>query len=168
MGMTKCSPGTPIMERIEFWSMPEPNSGCWLWLGSVSHGYGQTCGKFTGRKMIRAHRASWEAFHDKPVPPGQVLRHKCDVRSCVNPAHLELGSQRDNIMDAVKRGQHKHKLSVEDVQSIYLDGRVQRVIADEYGVTQTQIWRIKRRRTWKHILGEEDGTASAAAVPGRR
>lgn len=71
--------------------IPEPNSGCWLWLGHVnSQGYGQ-------HKKRRAHRESYE-IHVGNVPDGLVLDHLCRVRSCVNPAHLEPVTNKENIL----------------------------------------------------------------------
>lgn len=143
-----------LAERIEWWSMPEPNSGCWLWLGTIHSktGYGGTSDKRTGRKILTAHRASWEAFNERPVPPGKVVRHKCDVKSCVNPDHLIIGTQRDNIIDAVKRDLHQHKLTDEEVLEIYRDPRPGRRIAKDYKVTQANVWRIKNKKNWKHLL----------------
>jgi len=141
------------MERIEHWSMPEPNSGCWLWLGTVhsKSGYGGTSDRPNGRKVLSAHRASREAFNGRRIPTGMVVRHTCDVKLCVNPAHLILGRQRDNILDAVKRDLHRHKLEDAEVLAIYDDPRPQRVIAAQYKVTQTNVWRIKHRAIWQHL-----------------
>jgi hypothetical protein len=75
----------PIAERLERLSIPEPNSGCRIWLGSIWDGYG--C--FTvGRKSKRAHIASWEE-EKGPVPEGMELDHKCRVRCCIEVSHLE-------------------------------------------------------------------------------
>lgn len=76
------------LER-RFWEKvaPEPNSGCWLWLGGLNDsGYGRmTIGR---NKNFRAHRWAY-LFYVGSIPPGLELDHKCRVRSCVNPAHLE-------------------------------------------------------------------------------
>lgn len=92
-----------ISERIEKWSMPEPNSGCWLWLANTG-GKGRY-GKLTcNRRQRQAHAASWEAHNGRPVPDGLVVRHRCDVSLCVNPNHLLIGTQADNINDRDSRG----------------------------------------------------------------
>lgn len=76
----------PIAAKLERLSMPEPNSGCWLWLGSVSGGYGQFGSILTTTNM--AHRVSYEHYIG-PIPDGLVLDHKCRTPSCINPLHLE-------------------------------------------------------------------------------
>lgn len=76
-----------------------PESGCWVWMNALSNGYGA----FTKDQIVRkAHRASYECFNG-PIPKGLLVRHSCDVRSCINPAHLLVGTNADNIQDAVRR-----------------------------------------------------------------
>ena len=89
-------------ERFDAKWIPEPMSGCWLWTGAVlSAGYGLMRGRRPGN--ILAHRVSWELAHG-PIPEDQYVLHRCDVPSCVNPNHLFLGTQKDNMADCVKKG----------------------------------------------------------------
>lgn len=89
---------TPFEDRY----MPEPNTGCFLWLGEVDKdGYGKLHVARTGTRV--AHRIAWQRAHGK-IPCGALVCHRCDTPSCVNPNHLFLGSQRDNIRDAVRKG----------------------------------------------------------------
>lgn len=85
-------------------SIPEPNSGCWLWLKTLDKmGYGKM-GTAMG-KVVAAHRLSFEAFK---YDPGKLsVLHHCDMPSCVNPEHLFTGTQRDNIQDCIAKGRFK-------------------------------------------------------------
>lgn len=78
-----------------------PEAGCWLWTKAVTPaGYGT----FTKSRIVRyAHRASYACFNGQ-IPDGLLVRHACDVRSCINPAHLVTGTHADNSADAVQRG----------------------------------------------------------------
>lgn len=86
--------GSP-MERFMAKVTPEPNSGCWLWVGAmyVASGYGS----FESR---RAHRWSYQTFVG-PIPDGLVIDHKCRVRSCVNPDHLRVVTNAENVLAGV-------------------------------------------------------------------
>src|SRR5690348_11100206 len=75
------------------------NSEFWLWRGGIDRlGYGTTKGKHP-----KAHRLAWELFNG-PIPDGMNVLHKCDVRNCVNPDHLFIGTQLDNMRDMVSKG----------------------------------------------------------------
>ena len=85
-----------LSARIQALSIPEPNTGCVLWLGSLLHnGYGQLYAPET--KERRAHRVAYELAKG-PIPTGLHLDHKCRVRSCVNPEHLEPVTSRVNTL----------------------------------------------------------------------
>lgn len=80
-----------------FWDkvIPEPNSGCWLWLGATGKGYGRY--SIPGKTSVLAHRISFEAANG-PAPTGLDLDHLCRQRSCCNPQHLEPVTRRTNLM----------------------------------------------------------------------
>lgn len=81
-------------ERYERLAFPEPNTGCFIWMGGLNEdGYGRV---WANNKMSRAHRVAYEYFIG-PVPKGKVLDHKCRMRCCVNPDHLEPVFQGENI-----------------------------------------------------------------------
>jgi len=135
--------------RFESNYIPEPNSGCWLWLASVDKdGYGQ----FLYGK--RAHRYSYE-YYNGVIPAGVCVLHKCDNPSCVNPEHLFLGTNRDNINDMVNKGRSLSgiknpaaKLTEDDVSNIRNDLRPIRIIAKDYNVGKSQIHNIKTNTSW--------------------
>ena len=95
-----------LSEIIQQRSIPEPNTGCQLWIGPVQRdGYGQ----FSHRgRLLLAHRAAWEALHG-PIPTGKSILHNCDMPCCVNAEHhLYVGSQLDNMHDCIVRKRHRN------------------------------------------------------------
>lgn len=95
-----------LSERFYKKISPDPNSGCWLWIGAAfNHGYGQM--RING-KIKSAHRASWE-IHNGDIPNDLFVCHKCDVKLCVNPDHLFLGTNSDNMKDMNDKKRHGTK-----------------------------------------------------------
>jgi hypothetical protein len=96
----------PIEDR--FWTKIRLcDNGCWEWDAAKIHGgYGVIR---TGRphKMVKAHRFAWEWFRG-PIPPGLCVCHHCDNPPCVNPSHLFLGNNSDNVRDSMEKGRYKN------------------------------------------------------------
>src|SRR5262245_20642397 len=87
-----------------FWAKVHKTDTCWLWTGSTHRGYGQLSSPSgRGHAPLRAPRVSWE-IHYGPIPEGLWVLHRCDVRGCVRPDHLWLGTRQDNIADMVAKG----------------------------------------------------------------
>lgn len=129
---------------------------CWEWQASkYPVGYGQF--KLQG-KSRPASRVSWMLYRG-PIPEGLFVCHRCDNRGCVNPNHLFLGTQSDNIKDCVAKGRHKGqpsggqhsqaKLSPTDVAAIRADVRPSTQIAKDYPVGAGHIRAIKSGSTWR-------------------
>lgn len=134
-----------------------PWSGCWIWLGdTIPSGYG-VMRSSDYRKREYAHRLAWTSWKGE-IPNGLFVCHKCDVKSCINPEHLFVGTQKENMQDWVDKwlapfGERSHlsKLTDSQVRSIREDSRTQDEIAASYGVSQTCISKIKLRSRWRHL-----------------
>lgn len=126
---------------------------CWLWTGNLATtGYGRI-------KKLYAHRISYEMFNGK-IPDGMFVCHKCDNPPCVNPDHLFLGTQLDNIRDMHKKGRnnnlsgentHFSKITGSEAIEIFISDRKYKDIGDEYGITRGCVSAIKSKRTWKKV-----------------
>lgn len=146
-----------------FWDKVEKTDECWLWTGRVgSTGYGRITVTANGRAQDEnAHRVSFRlAGHS--TPPGFHVCHHCDTPLCVNPDHLFLGTNIENIADRDSKGRQSRgegrpqsKLTEEAVMEIrrrYATGRqCQRYLARLFGVAQNTISHVVIRRTWKHV-----------------
>lgn len=156
---------TPEKAQAAFWRKVDKSAGasaCWLWAGA-KHRQGYGTATFQHRVYL-AHRLAWEYTH-WPLLPGQCVCHTCDVPACVNPAHLFVGTQQDNIADMCAKGRTRvrpcpgerngmSKLTAEDVKiarMAYEIGFSQRRIAHALGVDQSNISQIVRRVTWKDL-----------------
>lgn len=100
--------GMSMTERIFVKVAFEPNCGCWLWLGKLQHKGYPMIGAYG--KWVSAHRFSYEQFVGK-IPPGLEIDHKCSVRSCVNPQHLEAVTHLENIRRSPNMGKAKRRLT---------------------------------------------------------
>lgn len=138
------------LRRLLSGSLPDH---CVGWpFGHFPAGYGVL--RYRGRNR-HAHAVAWEISSGSVVPHGLGVLHSCDNRNCVNPRHLRMGSQKENMQDAVLRKRivvnRQAKLSPEQVLQIRCDTRETRLIAKEYGVSGTHIRRIMTRKAWPLI-----------------
>lgn len=138
--------------------VPEPNSGCWLWTG-IDNGKGYPRMGVRGRR-ISAHRISYE-LHKGAIPAGMSICHHCDVRCCVNPNHLFVGTLADNAADMVAKDRQARgrrvnttKLTEEQVRQIRklaAEGLGPRALERMFPVNHSTIQLIVRRKTWRHV-----------------
>lgn len=149
---------TIIQQRLDKHSIPVPECGCHIWTAKLSkrgYGYIQVNGK-----DYRAHRLAYELAYG-PIPRNLIVCHKCDNRACINPVHLFLGAHADNIADRDRKGRNKQcfgtdhgnsKLIDADIIAIRKDMRPSSAIALDYGVSASNITKIKRNESWQHVI----------------
>jgi len=139
---------------------PEPNTGCWLWLGGVRGHMGYGSLRLRDGRTVGAHRLSFELFNG-PIPAGMKVCHRCDVPTCINPAHLYLGTDIENKADSVAKGRHNigerngHAILGPDqipvIRGRRSSGDYIKQIARDYGVSEGAISAIVNGRSWRHI-----------------
>lgn len=143
--------GVPVTDECVIWPAMKDGEGYGRW--------------FVSNVAKRAHRVMYCLHNGVELDSiaGLVVRHKCDNHPCVNPRHLLIGTQKDNIRDMYDRGRQqdnkgsKHsqaKLDDEKVMAIrkaYQSGSTQRSLSDAYGVSQRAIWSVVTGRTWSHL-----------------
>lgn len=128
-----------------FWSHVDKSGDCWIWTASVgSHGYGNA---FDG-KVRTAHRMSWEIANG-PIPRGGWVLHRCDVKRCVNPAHLYVGTHEQNMRDAAERRRMRRVLTEDAVEWIRTKPLPLRRMARILGVSQRAVQHVVRGLTRK-------------------
>lgn len=153
--------GTIESKTLEerFWAKVKKTDSCWLWTACKSNtGYGQIQ---LLHKSLGSHRVSWE-LHNGKIPKGMFILHKCDVRACVNPSHLFLGTHKDNNDDKIKKGRQAKgeatntaKLTdakVIKIRSMYADGVMNKYqLAEMFKVDPRSIWNVIHHKTWNHV-----------------
>jgi hypothetical protein len=153
-----------LVERFRSKYIPVPESGCWLWLDSLDKdGYGRL--QLPGKQSVKAHRLSYQLQHGEL--PSLCILHRCDVRCCVNPAHLYAGTLAQNNQDCITRGRYRSggkphpgerngraRVTAEQAVEIrrrYLSGERSGDLGREFGLTYGAIWRLATGRAWKHL-----------------
>lgn len=159
------------MEAFSTKYEPVPESGCWIWIGACNGRYGLLW-RPPGFSM--AHRISYE-LHVGPVPDGMYVCHSCDVTLCVNPNHLFLGTQTDNMRDMMRKGRKRISLAtgrhgnhargeesgankypsdvIEAVREMYDSKACTNIaaIARHFHISESHARRIVHRQTWLHL-----------------
>lgn len=159
---------TPTTER--FWPKVQKTATCWYWVAHrAPNGYGRI---LHDDKVQDAHRVAYQLLVG-PIPEGMWVLHKCDVKPCVNPDHLYLGTVVENTRDAVERGRvprntlrleperashgtshYRAKVTDQDVRTIRFlasSGIPQRAIGRKFDIDQSTVSSIVTRKGWKHV-----------------
>lgn len=150
-------------EELFLLGLPDPlppADSCWEWAGTRSH-YGVVQ---QGGRNIYAHRMAWERAANSHIPAKMVVRHTCDNKFCVNPGHLVLGEQSDNVRDAVERRLNcrgeRHgrsaltEVEVREIKRLLRDSNLsQTQIADRFPkITRSAVDGISSGRTWRWVV----------------
>jgi hypothetical protein len=156
-----------------FWARVEKTDHCWNFVGwLMPRGYGKVY--FLGKTLL-AHRFAWDITNG-PIPDGLLVCHTCDNRKCVRPAHLFLGTHKDNQADkaakgrcAPRFGEHhgQAKLTgeqVKEIRALRQHGVLRREIAELYGIHPTNVSKLALGKGWKHIRPEEGLNVSCGGV----
>lgn len=158
MGPAPINPRQRFDEKVD---VRGPND-CWEWLARKTH---QGYGRFNLRGVnCQANRVAWE-LEFGAIPEGMHVLHRCDNPSCVNPSHLWLGTNADNVADRVRKGRNprmdgernpRQKLSFADVLKIrerFRSGEPSKRLASEYGIARGYVPQLARGVTWGSRLG---------------
>lgn len=147
-----------LTERFEAKFKRGSDAECWLWLGA-RHGKGYGHFSCFGRGE-KAHRVSYSLYVGE-IPHGLMVLHRCDTPACVNPKHLFVGTNADNMADMKAKGrgngprgesQHLAKLNESAVRAIRAaPPRNGRKLAAQYGVSPTEISAVRKGRIWRHV-----------------
>lgn len=151
--MIRSKEGLSISERLERLSIPVPECGCFIWLGSIKKNNSYGCFRIK-RKTKLAHRVSWEIANGK-IPKGMNVLHSCDTPSCINPDHLFLGTQQENIADMKKKNRcangeklPQSKLTTEDIKAIRISNLSGRELSKLFNVSEGNISMIRSKKSW--------------------
>lgn len=173
MRIWKSNPNYNELNTDRFWSYVDKSGGndaCWIWTGDrTERGYGAISWK---GKASRSHRISWLLTHGE-IPDGLLVLHDCpdgDNPSCVNPSHLWLGTNADNVRDSVhkkrwfchqhpeqiRKGEQVHSAKLADpdiprIRQLLAEGKTINEISALYRVGASTIQDINKGRTWKHV-----------------
>lgn len=143
----------PVPPKEKFWQHVEKTETCWNWKNATAGiTYGRIYDAHT-RRSILAHRFSWE-LHYGPVPRGLLVLHKCDNPTCVNPEHLFLGTQSENMSDKVDKGRGRWKVldlaTVMYIRESYAAGKYSSIeLAQMFNVSKATVFNIVSGRSYK-------------------
>jgi hypothetical protein len=148
----------PFWDKVSAMTTVSEN-GCHLFAGTRNHdGYGRLK---TNGKSVFVHREVW-AKHFGAIPAGLCVCHKCDVPNCINPEHLFIGTQGDNMRDRANKGRYDAKgeknnasklqaIEVKMIRKLLAEGMRNRDAAAEFGVSLPLIEKIKGNRLWAGV-----------------
>jgi len=154
----KAKPRQPLIERFLQYVVPTNEKECWIWKGALRNGYGILN---VNKYAEGAHRISYELYKDR-IPSDLLIRHLCNNPPCVNPYHLEIGTQQDNMNDMVRsersaKGENHSQASLTNEVVVKMrnmretNGLSYQKIADMYNVDLKTAYKAILGITWSHI-----------------
>jgi hypothetical protein len=148
--------------EVRFWRGVKKAGPDECWIKTAKRGkYASFQPGGKGSPSVLAHRFAYEITKG-PIPNGLIVMHSCDNRRCVNPAHLSVGTHKDNTADMIAKGRHarvapvgeasgKAVITEADVRMIRASSETNKAIADRLGVSRNTVRGVRIRRTWKHV-----------------
>jgi len=160
----RCRPCNDIYNRTpfekRFFEKVKKTDKCWIWTGSKLHGYGQIYNRITNRPE-GAHRVSWE-IHNGLIKKGLHILHRCDNPPCVNPEHLFIGTNAENVADAIKKGRNakgsqctRAKLNekiVTEMKKMFKNGSTYKEVTNKFGFNHHTVYSAIKGITWRHVI----------------
>lgn len=138
-----------LLVRLRTYAPEGEPDECWEWTRALNKGYGAIA--VHGSKMRMAHVVAWELHNGQPLPEGMLVRHTCDNPPCTNPAHLLIGTHKDNSHDRLERGpaayngkgfRHRTPEEVAAMRQLFADGLSMGEIGRRFGCSRTTAARI--------------------------
>ncbi|UMO76093.1 hypothetical protein PF_00019 [Pseudomonas phage P413] len=127
---------------------------CLIFTGCLNqHGYGSV--KVNGKSHL-AHRVAYEKAFG-PIPKGLVVMHSCDTPACIEPSHLSVGTQKQNVEDMIQKGRKactkgtahwKARLTEDQVKEIFLSDLSDSALAKQFAINRSVPWKIRRGQLW--------------------
>jgi len=155
-----------MQDRLNSKFIKDPKTQCWNWKNDLNKdGYGRIT---VSGKRYYAHRFSW-IVHNGEIPADLYVLHKCDNPRCVNPKHLFLGTQKDNMADKESKGRSNNiknlkkitgskngasyitEAIVLEIRKLHSEGVNQKDLARQFGIGNATVWAIVHRHSWTHI-----------------
>jgi hypothetical protein len=149
-----------LRERLLVRYSVDPTTDCWIYTGAINmYGYGHISLK---RKTYLAHRVSYSLFAG-PIPQGMCVCHKCDRPACINPIHLWLGTNADNVRDRNLKGRNRcavgekqwasklTDIKVKAIRILYANGISVEDLASMFEISRSRAHTVARGACWKHV-----------------
>lgn len=155
-------PNLPKALLQSFWGKVRITPGCWIWVAQTSSsGYGKISLARRFGFTTYAHRLSW-IIHFGFIPEGMNVCHNCDTPHCINPHHLFLGTQQDNVDDMMSKDRGRFtphlgeengnsRLTRDDIIDIRNSPKTRQELSHQYGISKSMIGKIVNFRSWRHL-----------------